>query len=107
MSDSGLTEIRSQEVPCPDPDCGGMGEPDQDGDHLFYECKECGYQFGWDRVPQPAHVGDGAGGSCQIGVPESVRRAASKHMEGAIAGLDDTLPLEPPSTPVTLTRKER
>lgn len=107
MSDIGMTnsvtEIMSQEVPCPDPECGGRAFPEQDGDHIYYECEDCGFNFGYERAPQPAVTGD-AQGACSIGVPESIRRAASKHMENAMAGLDDLQPL-PAETPVSLTKK--
>lgn len=98
MMTNSVVEIASQEATCPDPECRGVAEPDQDGDHIFYECQSCGYQFGWEKAPAPAITGDSEG-SCSIGVPESVRRAAAKFSDNALDQLDK-------STPVSITRKK-
>lgn len=72
----------AETVPCTDPGCGGQAEPEQDGDHIYYECLTCGYTFGFTRTEnllvQP-------GGACAVGVPEDVRRAASQPMTKALA----------------------
>lgn len=70
-----------QAVPCRDPECaerGGMAEPDGDAEMRYYTCTECGYEFGYQQVKQDT-------GTCQIGVPEGVRRAASAGAERAMA----------------------
>jgi hypothetical protein len=60
-------------VPCGDPECaetGGRAEPESDGELRYYACTECGFEFGYEMTRQPE-------GTCQLGVPEEVRRAAS------------------------------
>lgn len=57
------------EQPCRDPECDGTAEPEQDGDFSYYACSRCGYEFGYQQVRRDA-------GSCQLGVPETVRRRA-------------------------------
>jgi hypothetical protein len=54
------------------PSCWGPAEPEDDGETRFWACAdpECGYEFGHLRLPA-------ADPSCQLGVPEHVRRAAS------------------------------
>ncbi len=57
---------------CPDPDCHGKTEPEQDGDAVYDECTECGYATNWRRAePAPDEAA-----TCQAGIPEHVRRAA-------------------------------
>jgi len=61
-------------VPCGDPECaetGGMAEPESDGELRYYACVACGYEFGYEMTRQPE-------GTCQLGVPEEVRRIASR-----------------------------
>lgn len=74
--------IQAESVPCADPQCRGRAEPEQDGDHLYFECVDCGYAFGFTRsetvLQQPA-------GTCSVGIPEDVRRAASQPMTNALA----------------------
>ncbi len=55
-------------------------EPEVDGEHRYWECLECGYSWGYERV------GDGLQieGNCAIGVPEEVRKQASAPMEKAL-----------------------
>jgi rubredoxin len=79
--------VVSQEVPCRDPECAGLAEPDQDGEHIMYECQSCGYIFGYERLPSPTGV-DSSGGTCAIGVPEELRRAASQFAENALATVE-------------------
>ena len=60
-------------VPCLDPECaeaGGMAEPESDGELRYFACLTCGYEGGFEMARQPE-------GTCQLGVPEEVRRAAS------------------------------
>ncbi len=66
--------------PCVDPECGGTAEPEQEGDHRFYECLACGYAFDWYRVTEDTTESD----SCSAGVPEDVRRAASGFAQQAL-----------------------
>lgn len=98
-----LEETLSQLVYCVDPECldpatgvRSIAEPEQDGDHLFYECVTCGFAFGWEKKPQTVATE----GSCAIGVPEDIRRAASAGMDAAM-----TAGLSPTEKPVTLGRK--
>jgi hypothetical protein len=60
-------------VPCHDPECaedGGVAEPESDGELRYYACARCGYEFGYQMARQDA-------GTCSLGVPEAIRRAAS------------------------------
>jgi hypothetical protein len=60
-------------VPCGDPECaekGGLGFPEADGELRYYACTTCGYEFGYEMTRQPE-------GTCQLGIPEEVRRIAS------------------------------
>lgn len=74
--------IKVDSVPCADPQCRGRAEPEQDGDHTYFECEDCGYAFGFARTKTVAVNRDGA---CAVGVPEAVRRAASQPMTNALA----------------------
>lgn len=67
---------------CPDPDCGGTAEPEQDGDHRYHECTACGYGFGYQKLET---VSVSTAGACSVGIPEGIRRAASAPMESALA----------------------
>jgi hypothetical protein len=59
-------------VKCRDPECAGQAEPEQDGDDLrYYACTTCGFEFGHVRVRQQS-------GTCQLGVPETVRARFSQ-----------------------------
>lgn len=51
------------------PSCGAAVEPEQDGDTVFWPCA-CGYHFGHQRLQAQDD-------SCQIGIPEEVRRSYS------------------------------
>lgn len=74
MSDT-FSEVQATARWCPVcPDELGkqtLVEPEQDGDHLFYECEECGYAFGYERITEGRIEG-----SCALGIPENVRKAA-------------------------------
>lgn len=76
-----LIDVREGQTTCADPDCGGRAEAEQDGDHSYYSCIDCGFEFGYERIQSELREVD----SCAIGVPESVRKAASGPMEQAIA----------------------
>lgn len=77
-------------VACADPEClddtgqPSWAEPEQDGDHVYFECVVCGYTFGYERL-QTAPVAVDSGGVCAVGVPESLRRFASAGMDQALA----------------------
>lgn len=73
--------IKAESVRCADPECSGRAEPEQDGDHTYFECEECGYAFGFTRLETVAVQPDGA---CSVGVPEDLRRAASQPMTKAL-----------------------
>ena len=64
-------------VPCRDPECDGIAEVEVDGDHRYYECMECGFAFGYQRISVSTDE------TCAIGVPEDLRRSASAPMEQA------------------------
>jgi hypothetical protein len=69
---------------CGDPECGGTATLEQDGDHCTYwACEECGFEFGYELISQQDET-------CQIGVPESIRRQASA---AANAVFDDGKPI--------------
>jgi hypothetical protein len=60
-------------VPCLDPECaeaGGMAEPESDGELRYFACSTCGYEGGFEMARQSE-------GTCQLGISEDVRRAAS------------------------------
>jgi hypothetical protein len=56
----------SESAECPS--CGELAEPEQDGDLTYYACS-CGYEWGYQQEVQQDN-------SCQLGVPEDIRRAA-------------------------------
>lgn len=93
MSDN-LTQTQAEEEVCPMfPDMCDRSEPvepEVDGDHKYKECPDCGYAWGYERVAEGVTID----GSCSIGVPESVRRAASAPMETAIASERRAQPVE-------------
>lgn len=85
MTDPVQAEMRD----CADPECleengPRMAEPEQDGDHSYYICTVCGYEFGWGKV-QSQTMAVEQDGSCQVGIPETIRRSASAGMENAMA----------------------
>lgn len=88
------TEIRSEFTQCADPSCSGVAEPEQDGEHLYFQCQECGMEFGWSKVPNPT-----SDPTCQLGLPEDVRRMAS--------ALNEKVDVPSGPTPVQITRKPR
>lgn len=71
-------------VACADPECGATAEPEQDGEHRYYECPACGFAFGYQRL-RPQAVGVNPDGACAVGIPEDVRRRASQPFETAQA----------------------
>lgn len=75
-----LTEVASELRECPncrsEYDIETMVEPEVDGDHRYWECEECGFAFGYEKIEEGVRIE----GNCSIGVPESVRRAASEPM---------------------------
>lgn len=76
------TELgQDRDVPCAYPPCPGLGEPEQDGDHRYYTCRECGDDFGWSQVSGPTMQDKD---SCAAGIPVAVRKAASAPMEVAL-----------------------
>lgn len=76
---------------CPDEECidsdtglRSIAEPDGDGDLHYYACDNCGYEFGYERIT-PDTLAVDEDGSCSIGVPAEVRKAASAGMEASLA----------------------
>lgn len=86
-----LRETKALLTACADEECvdefgvRSIAEPEQDGDLTYWTCLVCGYEFGYQRAPDP-----NAEPSCQLGIPESVRRQGS---------------VEPERVPVTLGRR--
>lgn len=81
--------ISRDSVRCTDPECSGRAEPEQDGDYTYHECLECGYAFGFQRIETlVANPAD----HCSVGIPEDVRRAASRPMTKALTA-SQPLPL--------------
>lgn len=64
------------QVVCKNPECKGIAEPEQDGDHGYWACTTCGFEFGYHKI-ETTQLAVDAAGSCAIGVPESIRRAFS------------------------------
>jgi hypothetical protein len=87
VKELGMAEVRD----CGDPDCvgGGKGtaEPEQDGDHKYWICQVCGFEFGWERLESQT-MAVSQDGSCSVGIPTEVRRAASGAHDRAAAQLD-------------------
>jgi hypothetical protein len=79
MSDE-LLEMVGDTVPCRDPECIGTAEVEVDGDHRFYVCEACGFEFGHKKSEGTSLNSD----NCGIGVPESLRRRASAATQSAI-----------------------
>lgn len=92
-----VTEVVLEYLLSINPDCllkigqRSPAEPEGDDTHQWKECVTCGYQTGWVQI-DAVSVG-GSGESCQVGVPESVRRAASSYAEKAISQRDQGAPL--------------
>lgn len=61
---------------CLDSECAGIAEPEEDlaegGTLKYWVCRTCGMEFGFRLVKD-----EQAAGSCSLGIPEDVRRAAS------------------------------
>lgn len=93
---SSLSELQADEKQCPL--CQEWVEPEVDGDHRYYECQECLYAWGYERVSEGTRVE----GSCAIGVPEAVRKAASLPAEKAAAILDREERQNRPASPISL-----
>jgi hypothetical protein len=55
----------AQTRPCPDPECPGLAEPEEDGDHRYWACAECGYESGYEKTKSTATV-------CSAGVPQVI-----------------------------------
>lgn len=74
----------SDQRPCADPECSGVAELERDGEHCTYwACSDCGFEFDYQLT-------DSEDPTCQIGVPEPVRRLAS---QAAQRVLDDGKPV--------------
>jgi hypothetical protein len=69
----------AEDSPCRDEECDGTAEVEVDGDHRFRVCQKCGFEFGYEKIETTGETH-----ACGIGVPESIRRAASAGLEGAI-----------------------
>lgn len=60
------------------PSCGDRAQPEQDGDLIYYACG-CGHEFGYQRVAQQDS-------SCQLGVPEEIRKGYSLAHAATLGG---------------------
>lgn len=89
-----LLQVTEDGKPCPmrpdECDNDQLVEPELDGDHRYWECDECGYSWGYERIEEGTRIE----GNCSIGVPESVRRQASAPMEQAIAAERQAQPVD-------------
>lgn len=72
-----VLEDRTTMRPCPE--CGELTEPEQDGDHRYFDCQDCGVEFGYSRMETT--VLDADGHSCSAGVPDEIRKAFSRPPE--------------------------
>jgi hypothetical protein len=76
-----------------------LAEPEQDGDLTYYAC-DCGHEFGYQRVQQEQDS------SCQLGVPEEIRKGYSlahlATLEGGPTPAEFNKTLGPPETAVFL-----
>lgn len=73
-----MIEAMGDALPCANPDCDNeYVEPEADGDVTYHECEVCGYAWGYERLQERTRIE----GACALGVPESLRRAASAPSE--------------------------
>ncbi len=68
---------------CADPDCGGVAEPEQENDLHYWNCLACGYTFGYVQAARTTYGVD-PDGTCSVGIPEDIRRAASAPARAAL-----------------------
>ena len=102
-----VTEAQVAPLPCFDPECaavGGVGEPEQDGEHRYFACTVCGNEFGWERVISETLALD-PDGACSIGVPEDVRRVVSAPMEAAMRKAEQDEQRRTNQVPITIGRR--
>lgn len=78
-------------IACADPECTGMAEPEVDGDHKYFACLACGFEFGYQKAD--TNLIPSSEGTCAIGVPESIRAAFSPPQEKKPVSLGLTIPL--------------
>lgn len=64
-------------IRCRDSECPGSAYPELDGDHRYYACEACGFEFGYSQVRQPDE-----GGSCAMGISEGARQQLSRPEPG-------------------------
>lgn len=90
-----VQELRIEDgvVPCRDEECHGQAEVERDGEHAYYECRDCGFTFGYIRLAENQDT-------CAIGVPEDLRRRMSQGMEQAMEAEQRSQPI-----PLQLGRK--
>lgn len=71
-----MSETYEQNRFCIDSDCAGIAEPEEEltegGTLRYFSCTRCQTEFGYEVVRD-----EDAAPSCQLGIPEGVRRAAS------------------------------
>lgn len=71
-----MSETYEQNRLCLDSDCGGTAEPEDElaegGTLRYYVCLRCEMEFGHELKRDEA-----VAGSCSLGIPEGVRKAAS------------------------------
>jgi hypothetical protein len=77
-----VIEDLADERPCANPECDNEAvEPEADGDVRYWECLECGYAWGYERLEERTRIE----GACSLGISENVRRAASAPAEGYLS----------------------
>ena len=70
------------------PQCGAAGEPEQDGDLLYFECPQCGALFGYRQSLPNEPV-------CPAGLPLSVVAGAPQPSEAKTVFLGTTISRRP------------
>jgi hypothetical protein len=65
-------------------ECPGIAEPEEDGEARYWACRDCGHVFGYELLGAQQD-------SCQLGVPEAVRRTGPAYGPGW--GSPDATPL--------------
>ena len=89
------------DTPCRDDECEGIAEQEKDGDHLYWICNECGFEFGYTKAPAVLTNSLGEEGTCQMGLTPGQRDT----LEVMASGSPSAVPPQPVS--VSIGRKSR
>lgn len=96
-----LIQVQADARACANPECENpMVEPDTDGEVSYFECEMCGFAFGYQKLP-----GMRIEGSCALGVPEQVRKAASAPYEKAVRSAQGEQSTKPVYLGATIGRR--